>query len=133
MVSLYKAVMMLAIFGSLASPAFAQSSMSVQDIQKFCSSGRTAPPSKGTQFDKKKANSSVMSLRPGRYSFNGTGALILNADNSFILKLADNYPGTYGSDGDDMMQPGLVGGCFKEQLSEILQKNQISPSLLKAQ
>lgn len=117
----------------LPSMALASMDMSGAEVQSFCAQDRTQPPSEGVQFDNHPADQAIINLAPGTYSFQETGTVVLFPDNAFVVRLADSHQGaTRGSNGDNYMKPGLLGGCFKEQLSEVLRNNNISSDELKA-
>ena len=112
---------------------FAESSLGREDVEAFCAEpGRAAPPAAGTQFDGVAANDLVMKLPAGRYDLPENAAVLLFENGSFIVRVKDYYRPVNGTDGDDMLAPqGLVGGCSREQLSEVMAKNELDAALLK--
>lgn len=98
------------------------------DVDQFCQ-GSTAETTVGQQFDGQKALGAVLAMQAGKYHYPNQGALLLYASGRYLLKLPNGYQGIYGSDGDDLLASGgIVGGCSKEQLSEVIRKNQLTPS-----
>ena len=92
------------------------------DIVKFCSN--KAMPIAGKQFNGERANQSVLKMVAGKYSYPNGGALLLFSNNSYIVKLPKNRDGIHGTSADDLMASGgILGGCSKEQLSEVMRKN----------
>ncbi|MEL6553201.1 MAG: hypothetical protein AAFQ63_07055 [Cyanobacteria bacterium J06621_11] len=64
----------------------------------------------------------------GRYDYPNDGGMLLFTDGQFLLKLPeDGREVTYGTDGSDLLASGgIVGGCFAEQLSEAIVKNNLN-------
>ncbi len=101
------------------------------DIINFCKDKPT--PLIGKQFDGKKASKSVLSMVAGKYAYPGGGAMLLYSNGYYLLKLPTNHGGIVtGSDGPDLMASGgILGGCSKEQLSEVILKNHLNIKHLK--
>ena len=98
------------------------------DIAKFCSDKKS--PITGKQFNGESANTSVLKLVAGKYSYPNGGAMLLFANNNYIVKLPNNRDGIHGTDGDDLIASGgILGGCSKEQLSEVVAENGLSAGL----
>lgn len=101
---------------------------SKSDIDRICANSRHSP-THGIQFDGQRANVAVMRLRPGKYGYLGQGALLLFANDHYLLKLPRNRNGIHGTNGDDLLAGGgIIGGCSKEQLSEAIQNNALQVS-----
>lgn len=113
--------------GSSSSPS--QRGVGKKDIGDFCakSINRNEP---GVQFDGRKADPRALELRPGKYVYPHEGGLLLFKEGYFLLKLPLGRSKTIGTDGDDWLAPGIVGGCSSEQLSEALQNNDMQISNL---
>ena len=127
----------LTISASFTSIAHAQEGKGVgfDDINNMCIKVTNKPES-GLQHDGEKANLAVLQMTPGMYSYPNEGALLLFTNDNYLLKLpkSDKPRTIFGTDGDDMLlRSGIVGGCYKEQLSEALQRNELDPSLLRLQ
>ena len=117
----------------LSASALAELSLGRGDVEDFCAeSGRAAPPSAGVQFDGASADERIMTMAAGRYDLPENAAVLLFESGAFIVRVKDYAEQTFGSDGDDMMaRGGLVGGCSREQLSEVLAKNGLDAGLLR--
>jgi hypothetical protein len=123
------ATVMLAAMIPLA--AQAQSNKKVEparydEIAEFCE-GKAKPPKKGIQWNGEGADPAVMLFRAGDYELNFKRGiwLWLYHDGSFFLNLSKHSGLSFGSDGEDWIQGRRIGGCSREQLSEILKKNEI--------
>lgn len=88
--------------------AFAK--MNKADLDVFCAQQENEI-TKGLQPDGKKANEDLMALQAGEYSVPSGHRITLNEGFSYYVEM----PSGAG-----------MGGCSKEQLSEILQNNHIS-------
>lgn len=109
-------------------PVTAQAQPGERDIVKFCDKGDlTLPPAPGKQHDDNPADAVIMLAAPGEYELNAEAgaALHLYEEGRFILFLGNDGHQTFGTDGDDMLGPRMVGGCSLEQLSEALKKNKL--------
>jgi len=92
------------------------------DMVKFCSDKKS--PITGKQFNGDRANKTVMKMVAGKYSYPNGGALLLFLNNNYVLKLPKNSNGIHGTSADDLMASGgILGGCSKEQLSEVMREN----------
>lgn len=100
-----------------------------QDIAQFCSDKKL--PSPGKQYNGRYANNLVLKLVAGKYSYPNGGALLLFADNSYLLKIPSNRKKIVGTSGSDFMGGKVLGGCSKEQLSEALRANSLKSTFLK--
>lgn len=116
----------------LSTSAIAESSMEREDVEAFCAEPeRAAPPSPGVQFDGVEADPRVMTLEAGRYDLPENAAVLLFESGAYIVRVKDYAGGAIDSDGDDMVAGGgLVGGCSREQLSEVIVKNGLDPDML---
>ena len=116
----------------LSSSALAEPSLGRQEVEEFCAdTGRAQPPSVGIQFDGGTADLRIMTMQAGRYNLPENAAVLLFESGAFIVRTKDYSGPPNGSDGDDMMaQGGLVGGCSREQLSEVMTKNGLDAGLL---
>ena len=123
------ATVMLAVMIPVA--AQAQSNRKVEparydEIAEFCE-GQAKPAKKGIQWNGEGADPAVMLFRAGDYELNFKRGiwLWLYHDGSFFLNLSKHSGLSFGSDGEDWIQGRRIGGCSREQLSEILKKNEI--------
>lgn len=109
--------------------------ISRSDIEKFCLHPEVInsnPPDKGIQYDGKKADPKVMALKVGRYYLPDNAVILLFDTGRFLVRVNDhrNHK-VFGTDGPDLMLAGgLVGGCYPEQLSEVVVKNNLDISIL---
>ena len=93
-----------------------------KDIIEFCSDKKS--PILGKQFNGERANSSVLKMVAGKYSYPNGGAMLLFTNNYYIVKLPNTRDGIHGTSGDDLIASGgILGGCSKEQLSEVIREN----------
>jgi len=93
-----------------------------KDIIEFCSDKKS--PILGKQFNGERANSSVLKMVAGKYSYPNGGAMLLFTNNYYIVKLPNTRDGIHGTSGDDLIASGgILGGCSKEQLSEVMREN----------
>ena len=101
------------------------------DINEFCTSDRVRAPESGVHFDGTEADPTVLAMTPGRYSYPNEGAMLFYPDGQFLLRLPDDgRDTTYGTDGSDLLGGGgIVGGCFAEQLSEVIANNSLDVEL----
>lgn len=116
----------------LSTSALAESSLGREEVEAFCAdSGRAQPPSVGMQFDGATADLRVMTLQAGRYSLPENAGVLLFDSDAFIVRIKDYSGPANGTDGDDMLaEGGLVAGCSREQLSEVMVKNALDAGLL---
>lgn len=114
--------------------AYASKDMDMRALHDFCKDDdRAAPPAPGKQFTGDAADPAVMVFKAGEYKLDDAGStLVLNTDGSYVLSLGSGYNPVFGSDGDDMMKGRVLGGCTREQLSEVLSKNKIIDAARKA-
>lgn len=96
------------------------------EIAEFCENV-AKPPQRGKQYNGEDADPQVLLFRAGDYEldFRKGVWLWLYQDGSFYVNLSRRTGVSFGSDGDDMIEGRLIGGCSREQLSEILKKNEI--------
>ena len=93
-----------------------------KDIVEFCSDKKS--PISGKQFNGERVNSSVLKMVAGKYSYPNGGAMLLFTNNYYIVQLPNNRDGIHGTSGDDLMASGgILGGCSREQLSEVMREN----------
>jgi len=101
------------------------------DVDNFCEN-ITNKAKPGLQFDGKKADEKIIQLKPGKYKYPKKGMILLFENNHFLLRLPSDRDGIHGTDGDDLIASGgIVGGCSKEQLSEVFQNNKLDIKTLK--
>lgn len=128
-----KKILLIALLIGVALPATAEANSNRkvvapphEDIAFFCE-GKPAPQKKGVQWDGAAADRAVMAFRSGEYVLDGGKGvrLWLFQDGTFFVNLSKATGLSFGSDGDDLIEGRLVGGCTREQLSEVLKKNSI--------
>lgn len=126
------AVLAACSMGISAMTALAKSSLGREDVETFCAeAGRAQPPSKVCSSTARAADERVMTLAAGRYDMPENVAVLLFDSGAFLLRVKDNSGQAYGTGGDDMLAPGgLVGGCSREQLSEVTARNGLDAGLL---
>lgn len=116
-----------------ALPAFAAKEYAKESVDAFCldqrgGKPRSSPPAQGVQFDGKPAPKAVMDMAIGEYSGRNGSALYLYHHNRFLLRFPGGVTEIKGTGGDDMIAPGMLGGCSREQLSEALSANGLDPA-----
>ena len=96
------------------------------EIADFCEK-KPKPEKRGVQWDGNPADSAVMLFRAGDYEldFRRGVWLWLYHDGTFYVHLSRRTGVTFGTDGDDVIEGRLIGGCSREQLSEVLKKNEL--------
>lgn len=101
------------------------------DIASFCD-GKQKPPQRGVQWNGDRAERAVLTFTAGDYRMDGDADvwLWLYKDGTYFVQVGRNSSVTYGSDGDDMIEGRRVGGCSREQLSEILKRNGLLDQML---
>ena len=56
--------------------------------------------------------------------------MLLFSNNNYIVKLPSDRKGTHVTSNDDLMASGgILGGCSKEQLSEVMAENGLTAGL----
>lgn len=99
---------------------------SKSDIDRMCSQNKSTPK-KGIQFNGKRANKTILNLKAGKYTY-PNGMLLLYSSGHYLLKVPRSNKGLHGTSANDLMgSNGILGGCSKEQLSEAIQSNGLSP------
>lgn len=95
------------------------------DITAFCED--KPKPKRGEQWNGEPADTAVMLFRAGDYEldFRRGVWLWLYHDGSFYVNLSRRTGVSFGTEGDDVIDGRLIGGCSREQLSEVLKKNEI--------
>jgi hypothetical protein len=123
-------VLSLCILGFLVIETAEGRGLEKSDLDVMCakSASKTKP---GVQFDGKRADAAVMAFRPGVYGYPEQGGLILFENSHYFLKLPKNTSTVHGTDGDDLLAGGIVGGCSKEQLSEAMQNNNMQAAFFR--
>lgn len=97
------------------------------DINQMCKGVKNLPKP-NMQFDGKPVDKRVMKMKAGKYSYPNNGGVLLFLNDNYLIKLpkSDGPRTIYGTDGDDLLaKGGIVGGCFREQLSEALRRNKM--------
>jgi hypothetical protein len=99
-------------------------------LKKFCAAPDRKLPLPGKQLNGMPADMQVLELKAGTYNLQGSdGAIQVFGNNSFILTKPRSLVAFMGGD-DLMVDANDVGGCSREQLSEILKTNNLTlPSL----
>lgn len=96
------------------------------EIADFCEK-KPKPEKRGVQWDGEPADSAVMLFRAGDYELDYRRGiwLWLYHDGSFYVHLSRRTGVSFGTEGDDVIDGRLIGGCSREQLSEVLKKNDL--------
>ncbi len=116
-------------FNALAQQSPAQKKgYGFEDINKMCQNV-SSKPERGMQFDGNKANPKILNMPAGKYIYPDNGVLVVYKNDNYLIKLprkGNEGIAINGTDGDDLLiMGGIVGGCFKEQLSEVIRKNNL--------
>lgn len=128
-----KKLLFVTMMATIAMPmaAYAQKKEKIEtpiesEIAEFCEDV-PKPAQRGKQYNGEDADPQVLLFRAGDYEldFRKGVWLWLYHDGSFYVNLSRRTGVSFGSDGDDLIEGRLIGGCSREQLSEILRKNDI--------
>ena len=96
------------------------------EIADFCEK-KPKIRERGIQWNGDPADTAVLLFRAGDYELDYKRGvwLWLYHDGSYYVHLSRRTGVSFGTDGDDMIDGRLIGGCSREQLSEVLKKNEI--------
>jgi len=125
MMKLFVLTLLLTAFS--AAPSWA-ARMSKYYVEQHCEQNQAQPPGAGLQYNGDPAHQSVLAMEDGDYNYPGGVEVEIFRSGAFIVEFPDNTPVVYGSNSNlDMVDDNKIGGCNREQLSEILRVNGVLP------